>query len=426
MACSSAPKADIANNADPREEFSKLDTDLHIAVNKNIDVLAPNEFKDALKWQTEAKSDMATEQKQDEILEDLRKGRGSLEAAYAASQNRSEKAPSLFESRQFALKAGAGKFPELRDDLQSLDHEVGSQADRLISLDTKSISKLQGRYMDLETRAIILTQLSSAQSILNGSKKDGAGKIAPITFKKTEVSLNNAKSAIATNTRNPGGFQEAVATANADAALLGDVMTTLKGDETLQEGAALKILSQKHKISELNSNVSKANAETAAVTSDLDEKNKDLRSANADVEVQRVMENARTQFSAEEAEAYQQGPNLVIQLKQINFVSGRTELPTSSLAALAKVSSIAKVMHASEIKVQGHTDSIGSESQNQPLSEGRADAVAAYFKSNGFQNVKSEGFGFQKPLATNKTKEGRAQNRRVDIILTPENASTTN
>ena len=84
-------------------------------------------------------------------------------------------------------------------------------------------------------------------------------------------------------------------------------------------------------------------------------------------------------------------------------------------------------MKATEIKVEGHTDSLGSAVQNKTISEQRAQAVASYFKSNGFKNieVQSTGFGFDKPIATNKSKEGRAQNRRVDIIITPENATAT-
>ena len=80
-------------------------------------------------------------------------------------------------------------------------------------------------------------------------------------------------------------------------------------------------------------------------------------------------------------------------------------------------------MNASEMKIEGHTDSVGSESQNKIISEKRASAVASYFKSNGFKEVTSEGYGFQKPIATNKSNEGRAQNRRVDIIITPDNST---
>ncbi len=121
-----------------------------------------------------------------------------------------------------------------------------------------------------------------------------------------------------------------------------------------------------------------------------------------------------------------QGENLVIRLKKVNFASGQADLPQSSLAVLAKVSTVAKSLRASEIKVEGHTDSSGTQSQNQTISEQRAGAVASYFKSNGFNDidVQSVGYGFAKPIATNKSKEGRAQNRRVDIVITPS-AETT-
>jgi outer membrane protein OmpA-like peptidoglycan-associated protein len=67
--------------------------------------------------------------------------------------------------------------------------------------------------------------------------------------------------------------------------------------------------------------------------------------------------------------------------------------------------------------VEGHTDSIGSEAYNQKLSERRANAVADYMESKGIDSsrITTKGWGKTKPVASNKTKEGRAQNRRVEI-----------
>ncbi len=163
------------------------------------------------------------------------------------------------------------------------------------------------------------------------------------------------------------------------------------------------------------------------MSSQLKDKNQDLNSANAQVEIQKAIEAARSQFTKDEAEAYQQGGNLVIRMKNVNFASGRSDLPQASLISLAKVSEVAKTLKASEIKVEGHTDSIGNEGQNKVISEKRASAVATYLKSNGFEgiDVQSQGYGFAKPIATNKSKEGRAQNRRVDIIITPEHQAPT-
>jgi OOP family OmpA-OmpF porin len=67
----------------------------------------------------------------------------------------------------------------------------------------------------------------------------------------------------------------------------------------------------------------------------------------------------------------------------------------------------------------GHTDSVGTDGYNQKLSVARAEAVKAYLLSKGIEKnrVYTEGKGEANPLADNKTKEGRAQNRRVDIEL---------
>ncbi len=65
----------------------------------------------------------------------------------------------------------------------------------------------------------------------------------------------------------------------------------------------------------------------------------------------------------------------------------------------------------------GHTDSIGSDAYNQKLSVRRAEAVKAYLVSKGIEKnrVYTEGKGEKQPVASNKTKEGRAKNRRVEI-----------
>jgi len=82
---------------------------------------------------------------------------------------------------------------------------------------------------------------------------------------------------------------------------------------------------------------------------------------------------------------------------------------------------VAKVMKdkpGMKVSVEGHTDSIGSEAYNQRLSERRAQAVRDYMIENGISpgRVATRGFGKSRPVASNETAEGRAQNRRVEII----------
>ena len=73
------------------------------------------------------------------------------------------------------------------------------------------------------------------------------------------------------------------------------------------------------------------------------------------------------------------------------------------------------------IDVYGHTDSTGSDSYNQALSERRAQAVANYLSARGVSSarIRSQGFGENAPIADNTTEQGRALNRRVEIKIIP-------
>jgi OOP family OmpA-OmpF porin len=72
-----------------------------------------------------------------------------------------------------------------------------------------------------------------------------------------------------------------------------------------------------------------------------------------------------------------------------------------------------------QVDVFGHTDAQGKDSYNQALSEGRAKSVMEYLVSRGVSasRLSSKGFGETQPIATNETVEGRAQNRRVELLI---------
>jgi outer membrane protein OmpA-like peptidoglycan-associated protein len=127
-------------------------------------------------------------------------------------------------------------------------------------------------------------------------------------------------------------------------------------------------------------------------------------------------------FSPNEARVYRQGDDIVISLTGINFAVGRSTIAAASEPLLKKVrDAIARFPDASLI-VEGHTDSNGSESQNLLLSQDRADAVKNYLVRNAGVNVEritSIGYGEARPVASNETSEGRARNRRIDLIIRP-------
>ena len=74
------------------------------------------------------------------------------------------------------------------------------------------------------------------------------------------------------------------------------------------------------------------------------------------------------------------------------------------------------------LTVNGHTDNTGSDAINDPLSQRRAQAVASYLQSRGVSASRMNifGHGSRQPIASNATVEGRAQNRRVEILINPD------
>ena len=71
------------------------------------------------------------------------------------------------------------------------------------------------------------------------------------------------------------------------------------------------------------------------------------------------------------------------------------------------------------VVIEGHTDSVGTAAYNKKLSQRRAEAIKKYMVESGIDanRLKAQGFGFDKPIASNKTKEGRQQNRRVEAAV---------
>ena len=104
------------------------------------------------------------------------------------------------------------------------------------------------------------------------------------------------------------------------------------------------------------------------------------------------------------------------------FRSAESSLLASAMVKLDQVANALLSVRARNIIVEGHTDSQGSESYNQGLSQRRADAVCAYLVQKGYpaDRIQAHGKGEATPIAKNSSPEGRANNRRVEIVIERE------
>lgn len=102
------------------------------------------------------------------------------------------------------------------------------------------------------------------------------------------------------------------------------------------------------------------------------------------------------------------------------FASGKTEIRPSLASALDAVAPVLASEAGAAVKVVGHTDSQGSEMINLQLSIKRAEAVAEYLRQRGIalDRLSADGRGEADPLTSNATEEGRARNRRIELVLT--------
>jgi len=132
-------------------------------------------------------------------------------------------------------------------------------------------------------------------------------------------------------------------------------------------------------------------------------------------------------FLPEEAECYKQGLQLVVRLRSMRFPVGQAVILPENYPLLSKVQRAIRSFGEPDVLIEGHTDSTGSAELNELLSQQRADAVSQYLLANGTvrkRQIVATGYGASKPLAPNATAEGRAVNRRIDVVLTPAKKDT--
>jgi outer membrane protein OmpA-like peptidoglycan-associated protein len=110
---------------------------------------------------------------------------------------------------------------------------------------------------------------------------------------------------------------------------------------------------------------------------------------------------------------------VTVRLKNIYFDFDKTTLKSESFVELNKVVDFLKQNSNVEIEISGHTDSKGSDDYNLNLSQGRSQAVVDYLISQGIDEYRltAHGYGETKPIDTNDTDDGRANNRRVEFTI---------
>jgi outer membrane protein OmpA-like peptidoglycan-associated protein len=174
----------------------------------------------------------------------------------------------------------------------------------------------------------------------------------------------------------------------------------------------VRIADMEEELRALDERLGGATAERAALVQRLE----------AQARVKQQFEQVEKLFGSEEARVFRQGNTVILRLVGLSFDSGASQIKPENFDLLGKVEKAIDIFPRSELIIEGHTDSHGGDDLNQKLSQERAESVQQYM-INAMRiptyRLIATGYGETRPVASNETAAGRARNRRIDIVIKP-------
>jgi len=461
VGCATPAKAPLSADASPQAEINRASATIEDASRKQYDRLAPNHFQRAVDYRNSAKERLSKGADSSSVLSDAEISLRAANEVETVGESNAGTMRSVLEARGYAVTAQAPQFQE--KEFRSADKDLGKIGEKLEStgyqLDADELAGIQKQFSLTEIAARKRAELGTVKSQIDQAISAGARKKAPILLEKALAKTAAAEQAIEMSPHNSAGYAGALGEASRASKKLSEVLAITRSNGASEE-VALTIWDQNRALdashaalSQANTSSEKERVETkehsdavlanteanasadhsemenalAAKDARLDRQHDSitaLKSENSDFtkeeELKQKIDAIKKTFSPDEAEVMKDGKNMVVRLKKMEFSTGRSDLNPDSFATLRKVDTLIAAMPATQITVEGHTDSIGTDKMNKTLSQHRAEAVKKYLLSQGLSdslNVATAGYGSDRPLTTNKTKGGRATNRRVDIVI---------
>ena len=432
------PQAAVAEVVELAAEADRIQAEL----------LSFKEYRKGTEHLQKAQRGLSLGYKTEYILENAAIAKANLQLALKQSGDRNINAVRILQSRKAALGAGLKNSAPLTAALAAVDDDLRDETDNFSEvLEPRAFSAFQKKYFSLEAQAVQFRELDAVKNTTQKAVRGEAGELAPDTLRMTLLDTSEAENLIAQSPRDPGVYGSSVTKAMESSTLLKEVMDVIMEAPGTPESIALKIVYQNRELAKLSENVGSLEQNLKTTQSTLAEKegelkvqtealqstrsnlqesesalmlqNEELEKNSIRIRFQQAMDEAVRHFSEDEASVYQQGSKLIFRLKKINFPSGASTIPAASKPLLAKIDTIIQNLDAELVVVQGHTDSIGDPELNKQLSTKRAVSVANYLASlAGGYKIGYIGYGESRPIVTNETKEGRAINRRVDLVVT--------
>jgi len=439
--------------------FAAADQAMAAANEALANILAPESYEVAADNYRSAEADLARGRSLDGIRSQLAEATEYFNRATKATELARVTFGDSIAAREDAETAEASKYAS--DDWREAEVAFADAARRLedgnINRARRASDEARELYRAAELVAIESNYLSGARRLIADAKRDRVDRYAPKTLARAENLLAEAETRLRTDRYDTDLPRSLAREANYEARhsmYLAERVRAMDdrditGEELLLEAEepVTRISGRIGLVAELDAGFE---APTAAIIEAIDayENDRELLSQNTErvafledemsrlearlgdeseqrklqEQIQQRFEQLAAVFTRDEAVVLRRGNDVIVRMS-LNFDSGSAVIQPAYFPLLRKIQTAIDVFPDSEVEIQGHTDSFGADATNLVLSEQRAGAVQQYLMANmddlGSTRITAVGFGETVPLANNETPEGRARNRRIDLLIKP-------
>ncbi|MCR4297995.1 MAG: OmpA family protein [Gallionella sp.] len=313
-----------------------------------------------------------------------------------------------------ALTAAHGSYSSARSnpDITSLAALELKEAGDTLSKADDAFSKGQGTDTVNHLSYLANQQVGIAQE--TAKRKTAELAVANASAKRTEVRLE-ARTAEADAAKRQAAIAQKTADLQAADLAAADAELAAADANAQRDRASLEARTAEADAAKQQAEIAQQNADQQAAA---------LADARANAERDQAL-IAQQEMQLKELNARKTERGLVITLGDVLFNTNKAQLKSGGIRNVQKLADFLKQYPKHVVLVEGHTDSTGSDSFNQELSDRRANAVrtALIDKGIGGDRVTTRGYGEAYPIAGNDTSAGRQLNRRVEIILSDSNGN---
>jgi outer membrane protein OmpA-like peptidoglycan-associated protein len=279
-------------------------------------------------------------------------------------------------------------------------------------------------------------ELYEAQNAMNIAEAAGAEKYAADTMATAQTALQNAKDMDG----HKGSDRKQVITfareavQGAEDARIITIRKIKEEDEAAERKARADAELSAQQSQQVAEQQAEQRAQADAARREAEEREQRARDAQQQADMARQQAEQQAQQAGQQAEQMREklkeqlnavlqttetARGLIVNMSDVLFDFNKYTLKPEAREKLAKVSGILLAYPNLKLQVEGYTDNIGSDEYNQRLSEERADSVRDYLVSQSVSdtNIAAQGYGKTHPIADNSTNSGRAQNRRVELVV---------